>query len=367
MSVRLRKWKDKEGIVQDTWIVDVKYKHADGSVQAVRQTSPIQTRRGAEQHERQLRESLQNRTYGKEVTEVPTLSNFKERFLIYSDNNNKPSAVLAKRLALKNHIEPVFGNTRLDKIFAPEVEAYKARKLREKLSAKTVNNHLAVLRKLLNLAVEWGELSHAPRIRQLRVPLKDFQFLTCDESERFLEAADSSWRTMLTVALKTGVRLGELLALKWEDVDLRTGKIVVRRTLWQKQEGTPKGGRSREIPLSEVAKACLQRQRHLKGPYVFCKSDGSRFSHSEVKGVVPLTCQRAGLAKRLTWHHLRHSFASHLVMRGVPLKSVQELMGHASIEMTMRYAHLSPHVNRSAVDLLDLPVQDRRTYGGHGT
>ncbi|HKD42767.1 MAG TPA: site-specific integrase [Myxococcaceae bacterium] len=260
----------------------------------------------------------------------------------------------------------MFGNTRLDKIFAPEVEAYKARKLREKLSAKTVNNHLAVLRKLLNLAVEWGELSHAPRIRQLRVPLKDFQFLTCDESERFLEAADSSWRTMLTVALKTGVRLGELLALKWEDVDLRSGKVVVRRTLWQKQEGTPKGGRSREIPLSEVAKACLQRQRHLKGPYVFCKSDGSRFSHSEVKGVVRLTCQRAGLAKRLTWHHLRHSFASHLVMRGVPLKSVQELMGHASIEMTMRYAHLSPHVNRSAVDLLDLPVQDRRTYGGHG-
>ena len=70
MSVRLRKWKDKEGTVQETWIVEVKYKHADGSVQAVRQTSPIQTRRGAEQHERQLRESLQNRTYGKEVTEV---------------------------------------------------------------------------------------------------------------------------------------------------------------------------------------------------------------------------------------------------------------------------------------------------------
>ena len=70
MSVRLRKWKDKEARVQETWIVDVKYKHADGTVQAVRQTSPIQTRRGAEQHERQLRESLQNRTYGKEVTEV---------------------------------------------------------------------------------------------------------------------------------------------------------------------------------------------------------------------------------------------------------------------------------------------------------
>src|SRR5262249_43623203 len=225
MSVRLRKWKDKEGRVQETWIVDVKYRHAYGSVQAVRQTSPVQTRRGAEQHERQLRDSLQKGTYGKEVTEVPTLGAFKERFLTYSDNNNKPSAVHAKRLALKNHIEPVFGSTRLDKISSQEIESYKARKLREKLAAKTVNNHLAVIRKLLNLAVEWGELSHAPRVRQLRVHEQDYQFLSFEEAERFLEAAEPSWRPMLTVALKTGVRLGELLALKWEDLDLRSGKI----------------------------------------------------------------------------------------------------------------------------------------------
>ncbi len=119
MSVRLRKWTDKKRTVRATWIVDVKYRHADGSVQAVRQTSPIQTKRGAQQHERQLRDSLQNGTFGKEVNEVPTLAQFKERFLTYSENNNKPSAVHAKRLALKNHLEPVFGKLRLNQIRQP--------------------------------------------------------------------------------------------------------------------------------------------------------------------------------------------------------------------------------------------------------
>jgi integrase len=109
-----------------------------------------------------------------------------------------------------------------------------------------VNNHLCVLRKLLNLAVGCGELSHAPRVKQLRVAHGDFQFLTFEETPRFLQAAAPEWKAFVRIALKTGLRVGELLAVRWEDLDLVAGRLVVRRTLWSDQEGTPKGGRTRK-------------------------------------------------------------------------------------------------------------------------
>src|SRR5689334_2141400 len=91
------------------------------------------------------------------------------------------------------------------------------------------------------------------------------------------------------------------------------------------QEGPPKGGRNRTVPLSDIAVAILKAHRHLQGPYVLCEPDGTRLTHSRVKDVVPSTCRKAGLAKRITTHGLRHKFASHLVMRGETLKAVRAL------------------------------------------
>ena len=135
-----------------------------------------------------------------------------------------------------------------------------------------------------------------------------------------------------------------------------TGQLRIRATRWKDREDTPKGGRERIVPLSRDALSALKAHRHLR-TYVFDHKDGRPFSHSEVKSVVPRACRAAGLGKRLTTHGLRHTFASHLVMRGTALLVVKELLGHADLSMVLRYAHLAPNITREAIQVLDLPAQ----------
>jgi integrase len=127
---------------------------------------------------------------------------------------------------------------------------------------------------------------------------------------------------------------------------------MVRRRLYRGKFDTPKSGKPREVPLSEDARIALKRHRHLRGELVFCDADGRPFTHRVAMRMLWRALKRAGL-RLLGWHSLRHTFASQLAMAGAPLKAIQELLGHANIQMTMRYAHLSPEIARDAVQLLD--------------
>lgn len=366
MSVRRRKWRDpKTGSVRERWMIDVVVVLDDGTEKRVREVAPIQNKRAAEKYEREVRLKLETgsavrKEVHREPAAVPKFAAFSEVFMkTYAKTNNKPSEVATKESMLKNHLLPAFGKLRLDAIGPERIEGFKAKKLEEELAPKTINNLLTVLRRILAVAAEWGKIKSVPHVRWLKVPPPDFDFLDFDEARRLAAAAAApEWRCMIVLGLRTGLRQGELLALRWDDVDLVAGRLVVKRAVSRGIVGTPKSGKRREIPLSDDALSALKAHRHLKGELVFCDAAGEMLTKGECKWPLWMACKRAGL-RRIGWHVLRHSFASHLAMRGVPLKAIQELMGHATIEMTMRYAHLSPDVRRDAVKLLD--------DHGHGT
>jgi integrase len=241
MSVRRRKWTDRNGVKREAWVVDVQVVGKDGRLRRVQKVSPLQSRRAAEKLEHEIREELLQADVSAALPDVPTLAEFADRFMkTYAATNNKPSEIESKLSILRVHLVPALGQLRLDQIGAPEIEAYKAKKVESKLARKTVNNQLTVLRKLLATAVEWRLLPTTPQIKWLKTPSPEFDFLTFDEADQLIVGADDEWRAMITVALRTGLRLGELLALRLSDVDLDTGRIVVRRAVARGVIGTPK-------------------------------------------------------------------------------------------------------------------------------
>src|SRR5713226_8784958 len=120
------------------------------------------------------------------------------------------------------------------------------------LSLKSINNVLAVLRRLLSLAYEQSVIKYMPKVKLFKTEKPPFDFLDYEEAERLVNWADPAWRVLLLLALKTGLRQGELIGLDWNDIDLDRRKLHVRRTVWRGHLGPPKSGRARtvDLPLS---------------------------------------------------------------------------------------------------------------------
>lgn len=325
----------------------------------IRKRSPVQTKRGTEQFERQLRqEYAEDENHGKNpFVEPPRFSEYAERWMQeYVRAYNRPSGQTEKTWALRHHLLPAFGERRLDEIGPEAVDAF-ARRLVGDLAPKTVNNILAVLRTALHTAEEWGLLRRAPRIRQLRVPEQAIRFLNFGEITRLVDATPNPfWRVFTLTLASTGLRFGEAAALHWEDVllDDEFPRIVVRQAAARGVISQTKTGRIRVIPLSSAVVESLAQFPRTEA-LVFPKRSGGVMKSSSHLDVLHRACDRAGV-KRIGWHGLRHSYATLLCERGVPLRDVQELLGHTTITMTSRYAHSRPENLRHWVN---------RCFGDH--
>jgi integrase len=222
------------------------------------------------------------------------------------------------------------------------------------LSRKRVNSILACLGKMLRYAHEVELIEVVPRVEPLKIPQQKFDFLTFEELSRLTEAVkvDPERWALVLLGADAGLRQGEIIALEWGDVDLVAGALTVRRSSWKGQVGTPKSGRERKVPLTARLKAALEAHRHLKSELVFCHADGKPFTQSAIEAALRFRCKRAGL-RIIGSHVFRHTFCSHLAMKGAAPKAIQELVGHSTLSMTLRYMHLAPSALREAIDLLN--------------
>jgi integrase len=241
-----------------------------------------------------------------------------------------------------------FKGKMLSAITPETIEGFKAKR-RTEVSDSTTNRELAFLKTLFTKAVEWGKLEKSPaaRVKKFREPASRERILTVDEIRRLLDAASPEHRPVLIVALGTGMRRGEILSLKWTDLDLVRGIIYVR---------TSKSGKPRQVPMSGAVAAALGALPH-RGEHVFHNPETG--THVlDVKTAFHAACGRAkkdpndekdpGITG-VRFHDLRHTFASRALELGADIMTVSKILGHSSIIMTAKYLHTTGESMRLAV------------------
>ncbi len=258
------------------------------------------------------------------------------------------------------------------------IEKWRSEQLKGGKAKTTINRDVTSLKACLSRAVEWDVLDENP-LQKLRPIRTDNQFRArylTDEEERLLRETlrerdeqlrqrrdiGNNWRRerhkrvlpdlatrffsdylhpMVLLTVNTGLRRGEVLQLKWSDVDLLQRKLMIRGD-------NAKSGKTRYVPLNDEALSTLQRWQPSAEAmgWVFPAHDGDRMM--SIKTSWKRVLKRAAI-RDFRWHDLRHHFASRLVMKGVDLNTVRELLGHSDLSMTLRYAHLSPEHKADAV------------------
>jgi len=243
-------------------------------------------------------------------------------------------------------LEPYFKSQMIHEITPKSIEKFKAQRMVE-VAPGTVNRELSFLRTMFNIAVEWGDLDSSPmaKVKLLRTPPHKDRILTRAEIKRLIDISNSReegfygthLNPVLVVALNTAMRMSEILKLEWENVYLMKRRIRV---------GDSKSGRSRDIPMNDlVVEALSVLAQDTK--YVF-PSPKTNVSLKSVKSSFKRACRKAKI-KGLRFHDLRHTAATVMIEIGVPLLTVSEILGHASVVMTQRYCHPRPEHKRDAI------------------
>ncbi len=353
------------------WVVD--YRDATGR----RRWVTCATRREADSVlEQKLRDSRQ--TARPAVDPDIRTAAYAERWLSIIEAVLKPRTLDSYKRTLKLHLLPVFGTIKTRQLHKGRIKAFLAHKLTSGLSRNSVRIIHATLRAMLNSAVDDGVILANPADklgRQLRLiqPAKarqeEIKAFTAEQLAEFLAASaehDLRHYPLWLSISRTGMRLGEALALQWDDVNFRDQEIRVTRQISAGRIETPKSGHGRTVDMSKILAKTLHRfQLERKSEtlkrgwgempsWVFCSREGTPLDHANVEKAFKRVLKAAGLPLHFTPHGLRHTYASLMLQQGESPVYVQRQLGHASIQLTVdTYGRWLPMGNKAAVDRLD--------------
>jgi integrase len=309
-----------------------------------------------------------------------TTGNYADRWLTLIAATVKPRTLESYQQTLRNHLLPAFGKICVRDLTKGRIKDFLATKLRSGLSRNTVRIIHATLRAMMNAAVDDGAILANPANRlgrQLRLVTapaarqEEIKAMTREQLVRFLAAAARAvpgMHALFLLMARTGVRLGEALALKWADVDFGAREIRVARALSAGRIDSPKSGHGRSVDMSDQLSHTLlrlqvaQKTEALKRgwsempTWLFCTEVGTPLDASRVRKALARTLQAAALPAHFSPHCLRHTFASLLLQQGESPAYVQRQLGHASIQLTVdTYGKWLPMGNKPAVNRLDEP------------
>lgn len=278
--------------------------------------------------------------------------------------NLKPATLVRYRGIVRNHLIPALGRIKLSDITAAHLQRLYREKLDEGMAPGTVRQIHAVAGVALKQAKRWRLLEYNPAedaTAPRNAPIRESRVITAQEAGRLFEAVrefrGGRYYALFVLAVSTGMRQGELLALRWGDVDLDKGELVVEQTVQYIEGkwvyGTPKSGKSRSIKLPDGAVTALKehRRRQLEArvkikewenpELVFTGPTGSVIRRPVLQRDFERLLDNLGLPK-ITFHELRHSAATLLLEGGGNIKATQKLLGHSSIRITLDcYSHVT--------------------------
>ena len=300
------------------------------------------------------------------------------------ENTHKSKLRLGVYLNYRKHVKHIvagLGDIWLQKLTPQQVQSFVTKKLAEGLSPKYVREMLGVLRLALKNAVQWGYLSRnvCELVTKPRVPKHDIAPLTLEQAQRFRQHLQGHrFEVLITMAVVTGMRRGELLSLRWSDIDFQRSILQVLHTVdrftgYGYVEGEPKsaaGVRSIRLPgfLMEMLKQHQVQQMAQKSQaktweehdLVFPNLRGGYLHPNHLGEAFRALLEQAGLPA-IRFHDLRHSAATILLSMGVNIKVIQEMLGHSDISITLRvYGHLLPSMQQEAVDKWDSAFQEQK-------